>query len=106
MLVQRCRLLSCGDDACCTLSTDNVCRQFLPLCRTQQCTQFGARLRRCRALLADVSHSRGCGAAAGVDVLSAEEVMMVAWVVDAQVGGNGNRLFLRAGPNTVLKRDG
>jgi hypothetical protein len=26
-------------------------------------------------------------AAAGVDVLSAEEVMMVAWVVDAQVGG-------------------
>lgn len=32
------------------------------------------------ALLADVSHSRGCGAAAGVDVLSAEEVMMVAWV--------------------------
>ena len=28
----------------------------------------------CRALLADVSHSRGCGAAAGVDVLSAEEV--------------------------------
>lgn len=38
-----------------------------------------------RALLADVSHSRGCGAAAGVDVLSAEEVMMVAWVVDAQV---------------------
>ena len=35
-----------------------------------------------RAVLADVSHSRGCGAAAGVDVLSAEEVMMVAWVVD------------------------
>jgi carbon monoxide dehydrogenase subunit G len=50
-------------------------------------------LRWCRALLADVSHSRGCGAAAGVDVLSAEEVMMVAWVVDAQVGWQMASLF-------------
>ena len=86
---------------------DRQCLQAVPapLLHFSSACQFGARLRRCRALLADVSHSRGCGAAAGVDVLSAEEVMMVAWVVDAQVGGTGNRLFLHAGLNTVLKRD-
>lgn len=53
-----------------------------------------------RALLADVSHSRGCGAAAGVDVLSAEEVMMVAWVVDSNARERLDAFTAGAWPKT------